>query len=83
LHSIKIVAVGNLNEFHVTRTPCTLISNKSKIRIALFTELSNNFAVIERIVNEEGLRIFIDVNIDRSKSIVKSRLLDSFLIASL
>lgn len=83
LHTVEVVAVGNLNELHVARAPGTLVGNEGEVWVALLTEFTNNLAVIEGVVDQESLRVLVNIDVNHSKGIVKSRLLDSFLITRL
>ena len=82
LHSVEVVLVGDLNELVITSTPGSLVSSESKVWVALFTVFTDNLAIIELILDQEFLGVFasrIDVNL--SKCIMESWLLNSFLIS--
>ena len=64
LHSVKVVAVSDLNKFHIARSPRTLVSDECKVRVTLLAELTNYLAIIEGVVNEESLRILVYINVD-------------------
>jgi hypothetical protein len=83
LHSIEVVSVSHFHKLHVAGSPCSLVGDESKIWVSLITVLSNNFAVIVLIVNEESLGVFVDIDVDDGQSIVKSWLLNSFLVSCL
>lgn len=80
LHSEKEVFVGNCDEFVITRPPSSLVSSEGKIRVAFFTIFTNNFRVIELILDEEITGSFIArVNLNFGKGVVKSGFLDSLV----
>jgi hypothetical protein len=57
LHSVEIVLVGDFNQFIITGSPCPLVSSEGEVRVALLTVLSDNFAVVELILDQEFLSI--------------------------
>ena len=57
LSSVKISFVSNFNQLVVALAPSSLVGGKSEIWIAVLTVLSDYFAVVELILDEEFLRI--------------------------
>lgn len=82
LHSEEEVLVGNCDEFVITRSPSSLVSSEGKIRVAFFTIFTNDFGVIELILDEEVTGSFITrVNLNFGKGVVKSGFLDSLVVS--
>jgi hypothetical protein len=80
LHSEEIVLVGDLDEFIVAGSPCSLVGSESQVWVPLLTVLTNDLAVIEGVLNQELLRILASrVNIDLGKSVVESCVLDPLI----
>jgi hypothetical protein len=81
LKSVKVVSVCDLNEFIVAFAPSSLVSSVSEIRISLLAILTNNLGIVVLVVNEEVLRIFVDVDVNFGQSIVECWFLNSFIVS--
>ena len=77
----QIVVICKFNELLVKFYPVSFVSCVSKICIYFPTVLIHYFWIIILIVDQEILWIFVDINIDFSENIMKSWLLDFFLIS--
>jgi hypothetical protein len=64
LHAIEVVAVSDLNEFLVARAPSALVGDESKIRVALLAVAADHLAVVVRVVDQERLRVLVNVNVN-------------------
>lgn len=81
LKSIKVVSVCHLNKFIVAFTPCSLVSSVSEIGIPLLAILTDNFGIVVLVINEEILRIFVDIDVNFGQSIVERWFLNSFIVS--
>lgn len=84
LHSVQVVLVGDLDELVIALAPGAFIRSEGEVRVLIFAVLSDDMTVIELVIDEEALSILAaGVDIDLSKSVVKGRFLNSFLVAGL
>ena len=80
LSSIKISFICNFNEFFITFAPSSLVSSESKIWIAVFTIFTNNFTIVELVLDQEFLRILLtSIDVDFGQGIVKCGFLRLFI----
>lgn len=72
LDSVKRVSVSAVNEFSITLSRISLVSDNSKVRISILAEFSNNFSIIELISSQELLWVLMSINFDFGHSVVDS-----------
>ena len=83
LLSIQEICVSYSNKLFVTATPRTFVRNESKIWVSFFTVATNNLRIVELVLNQEILHIFVPrVYVNLSESVMKRRLLDTVLVSS-
>jgi len=72
LKSKEVVLISNFDQFIITLTPASLISQNCQVWVSAFAEFSDFFGIIELIVLQEGLWFLISIDLDFSEGIVNS-----------
>ena len=72
-------SVGELNQLIITVTPISLVSSVGKMGILLFTVLTNDLGVKVMVLNEELLRVLMEINVQLGNGVMDGWGLVTFL----
>lgn len=82
LQSVETVLVGDLNQLSVTTSPSSLVGSVSEMRVSVLAVFTNNLTVIELVIDQEIVRVLVNINVDFGQGVVQSSDLVSFSSSS-